>query len=133
MHAYIVYLCAIYNSNRFHSFIFKLCIMIVHPLKMCTDDAGPEQCLVLFQKCMTQECVKESAYILNKMETNIDPCTDFYQYACGKWEKNTPIPPSKSKYGSFSHLSDIIKDTVKEVCCLLISISVTLPFKYFLL
>ena len=35
-------------SNQFHFFIFKLCIMIVHPLKMCTDDAGPEQSLVLF-------------------------------------------------------------------------------------
>ena len=34
--------------NRFHSFIFKLCIMNVHTLKMCTDDAGPEQSLVLF-------------------------------------------------------------------------------------
>ena len=29
-------------------FIFKLCIMIVHNLKMCTNDTGPEQSLVLF-------------------------------------------------------------------------------------
>ena len=28
--------CAICNSNSIHSFIFKLCIMIVHTLKMCT-------------------------------------------------------------------------------------------------
>ena len=34
------------NSN----FIFKLCIMIVNMLKMCTGDAGPEQSLVLFIK-----------------------------------------------------------------------------------
>ena len=27
--------CVICNSNRIHSFIFKLCIMIVHKLKMC--------------------------------------------------------------------------------------------------
>ena len=47
--AYIVYLCVIYNSNRFYSFIFKLCIMIVHTLDMCTSDAGPEQSLVLFR------------------------------------------------------------------------------------
>ena len=46
--AYIVYLCVMFNSNRFHSFIFKLCIMIVDKLKICTDDAGPEQSLVLF-------------------------------------------------------------------------------------
>ena len=45
--AYIVYLCVICNSNRFHSFIFKLCIMIVHT-EMCIIDAGPEQTLVLF-------------------------------------------------------------------------------------
>ena len=38
------------NSNRFHSFIFKLCKMIVHTSKMCTNDAGPEQSLVLFLK-----------------------------------------------------------------------------------
>ena len=29
-------LCVICDSNSFHSFIFKLCIMIVHTLKMCT-------------------------------------------------------------------------------------------------
>ena len=29
--------CVICNSNSFHTFIFKLCIMIVHTLKMCTS------------------------------------------------------------------------------------------------
>ena len=29
--------CVICNSNSFHSFIFKLCLMIVHTLKMCTS------------------------------------------------------------------------------------------------
>ena len=28
--------CVTYNSNTFHSFRFKLCIMFVHTLKMCT-------------------------------------------------------------------------------------------------
>ena len=41
--AYIVHLCVICNSNRLHSVIFKHCIMIVHALQMCTDDAGPKQ------------------------------------------------------------------------------------------
>ena len=44
------YLCVICNSNRFHSFIIKVCIMIVHTLVMCTGDAGPEQSLVLFME-----------------------------------------------------------------------------------
>ena len=29
-------ICVIYNSKSFHSFLFKLCLMIVHILKMCT-------------------------------------------------------------------------------------------------
>ena len=28
--------CVIYNSNSFYSSIFKLCLMIVHTLKVCT-------------------------------------------------------------------------------------------------
>ena len=64
---------------------------------------------------MSQECVQESAYILNKMDTAVDPCGNFYEYSCGKWEKNIKIPPSKSKYGSFAMISDEIKDILKEV------------------
>ena len=41
------YMCAIFYSNSFHSFIFKLCIMNVHTLKLCTGDADPEQSLLL--------------------------------------------------------------------------------------
>ena len=39
-------LCVICNSNRFHSFMFKLEIIIVHTM-MCTEDTGPEKSLVL--------------------------------------------------------------------------------------
>ena len=64
---------------------------------------------------MTPQCIQESAYILNKMDTTVDPCVNFYDYTCGKWEKMIKIPPSKSKYGSFAMISDEIKDILKEV------------------
>ena len=40
--------CVICISNRFHSFIFEFCIMIVHTFQMGTNDAGPEQSLVCY-------------------------------------------------------------------------------------
>lgn len=38
------------------------------------------------------------------IDKSADPCVNFYQYACGTWIKNNPIPPDYSDWVSFSEV-----------------------------
>ena len=43
---------------------------------------------------------------LAAIDKSASPCTDFYQYANGKWLASHPIPADRAAYGGFNALSD---------------------------
>ncbi len=51
---------------------------------------------------------------LNLVDRTLDPCQDFYQYACSKWNAANPIPPDQVAWGTGSGLQYWNENIVRE-------------------
>ena len=64
-----------------------------------------------------------AARLLRGMRRDIDPCDDFFEYACGSWNKINVIPEDRSGYNTFAKLRDDLQVILKGTTCFRVALS----------
>ena len=62
-----------------------------------------------------QNTSKTPAIDLANFDLSVAPNADFYEYATGGWQKNNPLKPEYSRYGSFDILRDNNEKRINEL------------------
>ncbi|XP_008554181.1 neprilysin-2 isoform X1 [Microplitis demolitor] len=63
--------------------------------------------------CDSPSCVHTASKILKNMDSSVDPCDDFYRFACGGFLKSTIIPDDKVSVNTFSIISDQVLEQLR--------------------
>lgn len=56
-----------------------------------------------------------AANLLSAMDQSVAPCTDFFQYACGTWNRMHVIPEDKGSVSTFEVLADQLLVILKQL------------------
>jgi neprilysin len=60
----------------------------------------------LQKQCSTLSCVHSSAAVIQRLNSQVNPCDDFYEYACGTFLEEQHTPDEKSTVDTISLMSD---------------------------
>src|SRR3954465_13545219 len=52
---------------------------------------------------------------LDALDRTAEPCGDFYQFACGTWVANNPVPADRRSWGRFAELQERNCGTLRRI------------------
>ena len=57
----------------------------------------------------------KSGIHMENLDQNVKPAEDFYEYACGGWIKNNPLPAAYPRFGSFDQLAKDNSERINNI------------------
>ena len=49
------------------------------------------------------------------LDRSVDPCVNFYEFACGGWRKANPIPGDQTRWGRFNELAERNREELHQI------------------
>jgi endothelin-converting enzyme/putative endopeptidase len=84
---------------------FFVCVLLVPTLWAQTGASTPKK-------------PGEVRFSPDMLDKSIDPCNDFYAYACSKWQAQNPVPADRPAWGRFNELQErgeyIVRDILEK-------------------
>ncbi|KAL4707121.1 hypothetical protein ACJJTC_011248, partial [Scirpophaga incertulas] len=65
--------------------------------------------------CLTEECVSTASRILQSLNKEVEPCTDFYEFACGGWIKRNPVPEWATSWDQLALLRERLVSDLRDL------------------
>jgi putative endopeptidase len=64
------------------------------------------------------QTASSEGFSVSYLDRSVDACTDFYQFACGRWLVANPLPADRSRYSRLNELADrnvrIVRDILEN-------------------
>lgn len=65
--------------------------------------------------CETHGCIRTASKVLSYLNESVDPCENFYDFACGGFLRNTVLPDHKKEIDSFAIVADLVQDQLRTI------------------
>ncbi|CAF4977292.1 unnamed protein product, partial [Rotaria sp. Silwood1] len=65
--------------------------------------------------CATSYCIKAANYLLESIDKTVDPCNNFFEFACGTWLKKNRIPDDAESQDTINSLRNQLDNDIVDM------------------
>lgn len=111
-----------YHQRRWSLIAFLPLLLLA--VVVSTDDCGQRYCPSTNSSaneepdkriCVSDGCVMSAASVLANMDKSVNPCDDFYEFACGGFTRDAKVDDDKTSRTTYSAVNDMLVNKVRQM------------------
>lgn len=95
--------------------ILLLLIIIIILAALLVQKSGDVKQPAHSEVCEDEHCIRTASRLLGAMRTEVDPCDNFYEFACGQWVDKHRVPEDKGSIDTMEEVSDRLERDLQDL------------------